>query len=78
MAALNVGNNHSLENYTSSMIELPPAVDNIYVTNDAINNGSRFNAVNTNSTSQLISLAHINSESQPNSIRRVEEGNNVG
>jgi len=32
-----------LENYHSSLIDLPPSIDQIYATNDMISLGSRFN-----------------------------------
>ena len=59
------------------MIELPPAIDNIYATNDVVN-ASRFNNINastSNSISQLMPL--VAKQTFPNSIRRVEEVNTV-
>jgi len=54
------------------MIELPPAVENIYATNDAIN-GTRFNPVANNSASQLANLGGQAMESHQSSKRRLEE-----
>ena len=48
-----------MENYTSSMIELPPTLDNIYTTNDY--SSSRFNS--GTASSSVVALPRDHSQS---------------
>ena len=62
------------DNYSSSLLELPPSIENIYATNDQVsmNHPSRFCSGNQQAA---VSNSQMARESQANSARHLKEAN---